>query len=63
MVAFGHPGSLVREYDHWVVLVQPKQVTQGALIMACKKSAQSFSTISSEAFVNTNGLSEISSRA
>jgi len=50
MLAFGYPDSLVREYDHWVVLVRPKQVTMGALVMACKESAQSFGAISGDAF-------------
>ena len=50
MRAFGHPDSLVREYDHWVVLVRPKQVTLGALVMACKERAQSFGAVSSAAF-------------
>ena len=50
MRAFGHPDSLVREYDQWVVLVRPKQVTLGALVMACKERAQSFGAVSSEAF-------------
>ena len=50
MRAFGHPDSLVREYDHWVVLVRPKQVTLGALVMACKERAQSFGAVSSEAY-------------
>ena len=50
MRAFGHPDSLVREYGHWVVLVRPKQVTLGALVMACKERAQSFGAVSSEAF-------------
>ena len=50
MRAFGHPDSLVREYDHWVVLVRPKQVTLGALVMACKERAQSFGAVSREAF-------------
>ena len=50
MRAFAYPDSLVREYRHWVVLVRPKQVTLGALVMACKESAQSFGAISSDAF-------------
>lgn len=50
MLKFGYPDSLVHEYDHWVVLVRPKQVTMGALVMACKESAQSFGAISSDAF-------------
>jgi len=50
MRAFGYPESLVHEYAHWVVLVRPKQVTLGALVMACKEDAQSFGAISGDAF-------------
>ncbi len=46
MTAFGYPGSLVREYQHWVVLVRPKQPTLGALALVCKESAEAFSAIS-----------------
>lgn len=50
MLAFGYPDSLVQEYDHWVVLARPKQVTLGALVMACRESARSYGAVSSEAF-------------
>ena len=51
MKAFGYPDSLVREYQHWVVLVRPKQVTLGALVLACKEKAEAFSAISPDAFI------------
>lgn len=51
MKAFDYPASLVREYQHWVVLVRPKQVTLGALILACKEEAEAFSAISPDAFI------------
>ena len=50
MLAFGYPDSLIHEYNHWVVLARPKQVTLGALVMVCKEPAQSFGAVSSEAF-------------
>ena len=50
MRAFGYPESLVREYAHWVVLVRPKQVTKGALVMVCREDARSFGAISAGAF-------------
>jgi diadenosine tetraphosphate (Ap4A) HIT family hydrolase len=50
MTVFGYPDSLVREYQHWVVLVRPKQVTLGALALVCKESAEAFSAISPGAF-------------
>jgi diadenosine tetraphosphate (Ap4A) HIT family hydrolase len=50
MKAFGYPDSLVREYQHWVVLVRPKQPTLGALALVCKESAEAFAAISPGAF-------------
>jgi diadenosine tetraphosphate (Ap4A) HIT family hydrolase len=50
MLKFGYPGSLVREYDFWVVMVRPHQATLGALVLACKEEAQAFSDISEAAF-------------
>ena len=47
---FGYPGTLIREYDHWVVLLRPAQATLGALILACKDEATRFSDITPEAF-------------
>ena len=50
MQAFGYPDTLIREYEHWCVLLRPAQVTLGALVLACKDDAQKFSDISPAAF-------------
>ncbi len=42
MLKFGYPGSLVRDYEHWVVLLRPAQVTLGALILAARSDATAF---------------------
>jgi diadenosine tetraphosphate (Ap4A) HIT family hydrolase len=47
---FGYPQSLLKEYTYWVVLLRPKQVTLGSLILACKEEAKSMGEVSSEAF-------------
>jgi len=47
---FGYPGTLIKEYNHWVVLLRPVQATLGALILACKDEATRFSDITPEAF-------------
>ena len=47
---FGYPRTLLAAYDHWVVLLRPKQVTLGALVLACKDPATSFSHIDQGAF-------------
>ena len=50
IVKFGYPASLIREYEHWVVLLRPAQVTLGALILAAKSDAQAYSELPPEAF-------------
>ena len=47
---FGYPASLVREYDHWVVLLRPAQVTLGSLVLAAKSDAPAYSALPPEAF-------------
>jgi diadenosine tetraphosphate (Ap4A) HIT family hydrolase len=42
MTKFGYPDSLIREYDHWVVLLRPAQVTLGSLILAAKGDFTAF---------------------
>jgi diadenosine tetraphosphate (Ap4A) HIT family hydrolase len=47
---FGHPATLIAEYDHWVVLLRPAQPTLGSLILAAKSDAQAFSALPAAAF-------------
>ena len=47
---FGYPDTLIREYDHWCVLLRPAQVTLGSLVLACKDPAKKYSEITAEAF-------------
>jgi diadenosine tetraphosphate (Ap4A) HIT family hydrolase len=47
---FGYPDTLVRTYDHWVVLVRPKQVTLGSLVLACTDPARALGEVGTEAF-------------
>ena len=47
---FGYPGSLLREYEHWVVLLRPAQVTLGSLVLAAKSNATAYSALPPEAF-------------
>jgi diadenosine tetraphosphate (Ap4A) HIT family hydrolase len=47
---FGYPDSLLREYDHWLVLLRPAQVTAGSLVLAAKSDATAFGDLRAEAF-------------
>jgi len=48
---FGHPATLVREYEHWVVLLRPQQVTAGSLVLAAKGDATAYGALPGQAFV------------
>lgn len=51
LLKFNYPHTLLREYQHWAVVLRPKQVTVGSLVLICTEDAQSLSTISASAFV------------
>jgi diadenosine tetraphosphate (Ap4A) HIT family hydrolase len=48
---FGHPATLVRDYQHWVVLLRPAQVTAGSLVLAAKGEATAFGALPPGAFI------------
>jgi diadenosine tetraphosphate (Ap4A) HIT family hydrolase len=45
MRKFGFPETLVREYEYWVVLLRPAQVTLGSLVLAAKSEAIAFGAL------------------
>jgi diadenosine tetraphosphate (Ap4A) HIT family hydrolase len=47
---FGFPATLLKEFDHWVVLLRPAQVTLGSLVLAAKSSATAYADLPREAF-------------
>ena len=49
MRKFGYPATLLRDYDHWVVLLRPAQVTLGSLVLAAKSDATAFGQLPSGA--------------
>ena len=46
---FGWPTTLVREFEHWVVLARPAQPTLGSLVLAAKSDATAFGDLPGEA--------------
>jgi diadenosine tetraphosphate (Ap4A) HIT family hydrolase len=48
---FGYPATLLREYEHWVLLVRPAQVTAGSLILAAKSEATAYGALPPASFV------------
>ena len=47
---FGYPDTLLGDYDHWVVLLRPQQVTIGSLVLACKGAVSSMADLAAEAY-------------
>jgi diadenosine tetraphosphate (Ap4A) HIT family hydrolase len=48
-VRFGYPETLIREYNHWFVLLREPQATLGSLVLCAKSEATEFSARSMEA--------------
>jgi diadenosine tetraphosphate (Ap4A) HIT family hydrolase len=50
MRKFGAPGTCVRNYSHWTVLLRPAQVTLGSLVLAAFEPARALADLSRESF-------------
>ena len=49
-IKFGYPATLVREFEHWLVLARPAQVTLGSLVLTAKSDATAFGMLPAEAY-------------
>ncbi len=56
MTRFGYPHTLVREYNHWVVLLREQQVTLGSLVLCSKSDETAFSKLSADSFTEMNAV-------
>ena len=45
LAKFGYPHSLLREFEHWCILLRPAQVTLGSLVHCAKCEATSFGAL------------------
>jgi diadenosine tetraphosphate (Ap4A) HIT family hydrolase len=50
MRKFGYPDSTVKEFQNWIILLRPHQLTLGSMVLVCKEPATAFSAVSTEAF-------------
>ena len=58
MLKFGYPDSLIREYEHWAVLLRPAQVTLGSLVLAAKSKATAFGQLPSGAHAELEAITK-----
>jgi diadenosine tetraphosphate (Ap4A) HIT family hydrolase len=49
---FGYPATLIREFEHWLILLRPAQVTLGSLVLAAKSEATAYGELPREAFAD-----------
>ena len=56
MKTFGFPDTLVRQYDHWALLVRPAQVTLGSLVLVSTSDKTEFGALPAEAFAELGGI-------
>jgi diadenosine tetraphosphate (Ap4A) HIT family hydrolase len=47
---FGYPTTLLKEFEHWLILLRPAQVTLGSVVLAAKNSATAYGDLPREAF-------------
>lgn len=47
---FGYPETLLTEYEHWLLLLRPAQVTAGSLVLAAKGDFTNFGDLPAQAF-------------
>ncbi len=50
MAKFGFPATVVKEFEHWVVLLRPAQVTLGSVVLAAKSEATAYAALPDQAF-------------
>ena len=55
---FNYPESVIYEYNSWVVLMRPQQVTLGSIVLACKGEYTSLAEVPANVY---SELSEITS--
>lgn len=60
---FGYPATLVREFDHWLVLLRAQQVTLGSLVIAAKSPATAYGELPASAFAQQAQVISATERA
>lgn len=47
---FGYPATLLAEFEHWLILLRPAQVTLGSLVLTAKSDATAYHQLPRKAF-------------
>ena len=60
---FGYPATLLRELEHWLILLRPAQVTLGSLVLAARSNVTAYSDLAPEAFAEQGEAVRLIERA
>ena len=63
MAKFGYPGTLLREFEHWVILLRSTQVTLASLVLAAKSEATAYAALPDAAFAEQGAAVRLIERA
>lgn len=55
---FGHPETVIKEYEHWFVLFRMNQITVGSLVLAAKSDATHLGELTSEEWAEFSQVSK-----
>lgn len=55
---FGHPETVIKEYEHWFVLFRMDQITAGSLVLAAKSDATHLGELTSEEWAEFSQVSK-----
>ncbi len=55
---FGYPESLIHDYKHWLILLRPKQVTLGSLVLAYKGTESRAGDVPAEAYAELSNIKQ-----
>lgn len=53
---FGYPDTLIREYEHWLVLLREQQITLGSLVLCARSEATEFAALPPAAFAELGAI-------
>lgn len=56
MRKFGAPGTIIHQFQHWIVMLRPIQATLGSLVLAAHEPARSFSHLGQESFTELHKI-------
>ena len=55
---FGYPNTVIKEYNHWLVLLRPKQITIGTLVLVAKSDATHLGQLSKDEWAEFSSVSK-----